>query len=147
MTPSALADYLHQNIPLSRAMDVTVQEASVEEVVLTAPLNPNLNMHGTMFGGSVATLALMAAWSLLHLRLVSAGIESQLVIHRTEMEYLKPISGTAEAVARLDSVDWEGFLQTLERRHKGRLKVVADVLYDGAVAARLVGEFVAIVDR
>ena len=147
MTPAALADYLHLHIPLSRAMDVSVVEASAEAVVIEAPLDPNINVHGTMFGGSAAVLGLLAAWSVLHLRLEAEGIANQLVIHRTEMEYLKPISGTARAIARLDGADWAGFVHMLERRGKARLTVAAELMFDGEVAARLVGEFVALVER
>lgn len=147
MTPAALADYLHNHIPLSRAMDVSVVEASAETVVVEAPLGPNINVHGTMFGGSAATLGLLAAWSVLHLRLDAEGIANQLVIHRTETEYLRPISGTARAQARLDGAEWETFAHMLERRGKARLKVTAELVFEGEVAARLVGEFVAIVER
>lgn len=147
MTPAALADFLHGHIPLSRAMNVTAASASADEVVLEAPLEPNINVHGTMFGGSAATLGLLAAWSVLHLRLEVEGIANQLVIHRTEMEYLRPIVGTARAVARLDGADWDGFLHTLGRRGKARLTVRAELIYEGEIAARLVGEFVAIVER
>ncbi|MCP8882392.1 thioesterase domain-containing protein [Devosia sp. XJ19-1] len=147
MTPAALADFLHEHIPLSRAMNVTAVRASVEEVVLEAPLEPNINVHGTMFGGSAATLGLLAAWSVLHLRLEAEGISNQLVIHRTEMEYLKPIAGTAQAVARLEGADWASFLHTLDRRGKARLKVNAALVFNGEPAARLAGEFVAILER
>jgi thioesterase domain-containing protein len=147
MTPDALADYLHEHIPLSRAMDVSVIGASVDEVAIAAPLDPNINVHGTMFGGSAAVLGLLAAWSVLHLRLEAEGIANQLVIHRTEMEYLKPISGTARAVARFDGADWASFLHMLERRGKARLKVAAELWFGGEIAAKLIGEFVAIAER
>lgn len=147
MTPAALANFLHQHIPLSRAVDVSVLEASADQVVLNAPLDPNINVHGTMFGGSAAVLGLLAAWSVLHLRLEASDIASQLVIHRTEMEYLRPIAGTARAVARLDGADWESFAHMLERRGKARLSVTAELTFEAAVAARLVGEFVAMVER
>jgi thioesterase domain-containing protein len=147
MTPDALADYLHTHIQLSQAMAVSVVEASADQVTIEAPLGPNVNVHGTMFGGSAAVLGLLAAWSVLHLRLEAEGIANQLVIHRTEMEYLKPISGTARAVARLHGVDWSSFAHMLERRGKARLKVTADLWFEGEAAARLVGEFVAIVER
>ena len=52
MTPSELQTYLHQHIPLSQAMQVTVMEASLQQVVLTAPLVPNINHRETVFGGS-----------------------------------------------------------------------------------------------
>ena len=144
MTAEALVRYLHENIPLSRAMDVSVVSASAEAVVLSAPLEPNLNVHGTMFGGSAATLALLAAWSVLHLRLEAEGVSNRLVIHRTETEYLLPVEGYAQASARLDNVDWDAFRHTYARRGRARLTVTAELLYDGKIAARLIGEFVAI---
>lgn len=147
MTGAALAHFLHQNIPLSRAMDVTVVAASAAEVVLEAPLEPNINVHGTMFGGSVSTLGLLAAWSVLHLRLEAEAIANQLVIHRTEAQYLLPVQGRVRAVATLSGADWDSFRHMLERRGKARLSVSTDLLFDGAVAARLVGEFVAIAER
>ncbi|MBJ3785573.1 YiiD C-terminal domain-containing protein [Devosia sediminis] len=147
MTPAALADYLHQHIPLSRAMDVSVVSAGVGEVVLEAPLEPNINVHGTMFGGSAATLGLLAAWSVTHLRLEAEGIANQLVIHRTEMEYLRPIEGCVRASARLDEESWQAFRHVFDRRHRARINVTAELLFGGEVAARLAGEFVAIAER
>ena len=144
MTPEALRRYLHLHIPLSRAMEVEVLEASAEHVLLEAPLAPNLNMHGTMFGGSAATLALLAAWSVMHLKLEAEGLANQLVIHRTNMDYLLPIEGCVRASARLDEADWPGFRHTFDRRGRARLTVVSELLYNGQVAARLSGEFVAI---
>ena len=144
MTPSALRTYLHDHIPLSRAMAVEVVEASAAHVLLEAPLAPNINMHGTMFGGSAATLALLAAWSVMHLRLEAKGIASQLVIHRTTTEYLLPITGPAHASAHLDETVWPAFLQTYRRRGRARLTVAAELLFDGQTAGRLSGEFVAI---
>jgi thioesterase domain-containing protein len=147
MNPSALAAFLHDHIPLSKAMDVSVVSASAEQVLLQAPLDPNINVHGTMFGGSVSTLGLLAAWSVLHLRLEAEGIRNQLVIHKTGVEYLLPVKGPVLARARLDGADWESFRHMLDRRGKARLSVVAELLFDGAVAARLTGEFVAMVER
>lgn len=144
MTPEALRTYLHDHIPLSRAMAVEVLEASANHVPLEAPLAPNINMHGTMFGGSSATLALLAAWSVMYLRLEAEGIASQLVIHRTTTEYLLPISGPAQASAHLDEAGWPSFLQTFQRRGRARLTVASELLYEGKPAGRLSGEFVAI---
>lgn len=144
MTPEALRTYLHDHIPLSRAMAVEVLEASANRVLLEAPLAPNINMHGTMFGGSSATLALLAAWSVMYLKLEAEGIASQLVIHRTTTEYLLPIAGLAQASAHLDEAGWPSFLQTFQRRGRARLTVASELFYEGKPAGRLSGEFVAI---
>ena len=69
----SLERYLHEQIPLSSAMQVSVESATSESVVLAAPLAPNTNHKLTAFGGSVSALGILAAWSLLHVRLVEAG--------------------------------------------------------------------------
>lgn len=73
MTPRELETYLHAHIPLSLAMRVSVEEASPQLVVLGAPLLPNTNHRGTVFGGSASALAILAAWALLHTRLTTEG--------------------------------------------------------------------------
>lgn len=145
MTPEALAAYLADHIPLAGAMGVTVDRAGPDEVVLAAPLGPNINVHGTVFGGSLATLGVLAAWSVLHLRLEAEHVANQLVIHKSEMEYLAPATGRFRARATLEGVDWEGFRHLFDRRGKARLGVGAELLSDGGdVVGRFRGEFVAV---
>ncbi|MGE5240286.1 MAG: YiiD C-terminal domain-containing protein, partial [Bacteroidota bacterium] len=64
-----LERYLHEQIPLSKAMGVEVMEASGEKVELAAPFAPNINHLETVFGGSASAVAILAAWTLLHVRL------------------------------------------------------------------------------
>ncbi|SFK43726.1 thioesterase domain-containing protein, putative [Methylophaga sulfidovorans] len=61
MTPEQLQQYLYQHIPLSAAMQVSVDHVSDEKVILRAPLTPNINYHETVFGGSASTLAILSA--------------------------------------------------------------------------------------
>lgn len=141
----ALRDYLRRHIPLAAAMDIDVLHASAATVTLSAPLAPNINHRDTAFGGSVSALAILAAWSLLHLRLLAEGIECRLVIQRNEMEYLQPIDGTFTARATLATAEsWDPFLTLLARRSKARIAVLATLEYRGTVAGRFEGEFVAL---
>ena len=144
MTPRELETYLHDHIPLSRAMAVQVVSIADEGVVLGAPLAPNINHRETVFGGSASALAILSAWSLLHLRLTAAGQPSRVVIQRNSMEYLAPIAGDflARSVAP-DAAAWDRFLATLSRRGIARLTVEAVLEYEGAAAGRLSGDFVA----
>lgn len=148
MHPNELEHYLHEHIPLSRAMAVSVVAAGPEEVVLRAPLGPNINHRETVFGGSASALATLAAWALLHVRLRAAGFDSRLVIQRNTMEYDLPIDGTFTARASGDQVsDWSRFVRMLSRRGKGRVAVAAVLEYNGQVAGRFSGEFVALGGR
>lgn len=69
MPVNKLEQYLHEHIPLSKAMQVTVVSVAEAAVVLSAPLAPNINHRDTLFGGSALAIAILAAWSLLYTRL------------------------------------------------------------------------------
>ncbi len=148
MTAEELAQYLHAHIPLSRAMQVAVVAASPDGVVLGAPLAPNINHRDTVFGGSASALAILAAWSLLYLRLQHAGEPARLVIQRNHMNYDAPIRGAFTATAGApDAAAWERFLRALRRRGAARVAVTAALAVDGQPAGRFEGEFVALRSR
>lgn len=145
MNPAELERYLHERIPLSRAMGATVITANAEEVLLSAPLAPNVNHRETVFGGSASALCILAAWSLVHVRLLATGTRSRLVIQRNTMEYLLPIQGQFSARARLESdSDWERFERSLTRKGRGRIDLTAILECGADTAGRLTGTFVAL---
>lgn len=148
MLPSELEHYLHAQIPLSQAMAVRVVSIDDHAVVLSAPLAPNTNHHASVFGGSAAVLAMLAAWSLLHTRLRAAGVTSRLVIQRSSIEYLRPMAGEFIARATLgEMLHWVRFNAALARRRPARIGVRAVVEHAGEVAVRFTGEFVAFSDH
>ncbi|WP_370677334.1 YiiD C-terminal domain-containing protein [Pleomorphomonas sp. PLEO] len=69
-----LESYLHEQIPLSQAVGVSVRSVTDGGVTLAAPLAPNINHKSTVFGGSASPLSILAAWSTLHVRLIDAGL-------------------------------------------------------------------------
>jgi thioesterase domain-containing protein len=145
MTPQELERYLHEQIPLSQAMQVQVRDLGADAVTLLAPLAPNRNHRATVFGGSAASLALLAGWSLLHTRLEACGVRARLVIQRSQMEYLKPIDGTFTATARLAlPEEWETFVAMLTRRRRARMALVVQLAQQGACAGTFRGEYVAL---
>ena len=145
MLPTELEQYLHEHIPLSKAMAVSVASVDQDEVILGAPLGPNINHRETVFGGSASALAILAAWSLLHTRLRSEGIACRLVIQRNTMEYEKPIAGAFTARSALvEPGRWQHFTRMLARMGKARISVVSVLEHAGQPVGRLTGEFVAL---
>lgn len=145
MDTAELERYLHEHIPLSAAMQAAVVEVQPDRVVLAAPLAPNINHRETVFGGSAAALATLAAWSLVHVRLRAAGITSRLVIQRNTVEYERALSGDFIARAVLACADdWPRFLRTLTRRGRARIDVDATLEQDGVTAGRFSGTFAAL---
>ena len=146
-TPADIQTYLHEHIPLSADMGVTVLVADQSGVRLRAPLGPNINHRQTVFGGSAGTLATLAAWALVHFRLrgEEPGAAFRVVIRRSTVNYPAPLLDDFEAYAPAPPAErWERFLATLRRRGKARLTVMASVTSDGVVGATFEGEFVAL---
>ena len=140
-----LQSYLHEHIPLSKAMQVEVVAAEAASVVLRAPLEPNINHRQTAFGGSVSALAILAAWSLLHTRLRAERVECQLVIQRNTMDYELPIAGPFSATATLcDAEDWPRFIRMLARKGRSRITVASVLEFEQRRVGRFSGEFVAL---
>jgi len=145
VSPLELEQYLHDCIPLSRAMQITALDLSEDSATLAAPLAPNVNHRGTLFGGSACTLAILAAWSLLYGRLKGRTPETSLVLQRHSMSYQRPVAASFSARAQLaPGAQWPQFIRTLERRGKARICVAARLFCAGEQAASFEGEFVAL---
>lgn len=145
MSPTELQQFLHRNVPLSQAMQVEVDAIDAAQLVLSAPLLPNLNQHGTVFGGSAATLGVLAAWSLLHTRLTRQAVHCKLVVQRSAMEYEAPMSDRFTAKATLSAeADWDRFLAAYAAHGKARIQVRATLHSAGQRAGLFSGEFVAV---
>ncbi len=145
MQAAALEAYLHEHLPISQAMGVRVVSASEESIRLRAPLAPNINHRDTVFGGSATSLALFAAWSLVHTRLEAEGFTGRLVIQRHTMSFDLPMAGDFEAVSYLEPPDgWAPFMRGLTHKGRARLRVGADVEVADQKAGVFSGQFVAL---
>lgn len=145
MNPRELEQYLHQQIPLSNAMGVEVMAATLDDVVLSAPLAPNINHRETVFGGSASAVALLSAWALLYIRLQHEGRESQIVVQRNTMSYERPITADFTATATIeDASTWRKFTDMLRRKGRARIPVTVKLRCKGTEVGELTGDFVAV---
>lgn len=141
----SLQKYLHKHIPISKAMGVEVLDATLNGVKLSAPLSPNINHRETVFGGSASAVAILSAWSLLHLRLKNETIDSRIVIQKSAMTYEHPITDTFTASSVIGApVAWFKFVSTLRRKSRARTKVNSVLHCNDRIVGELEGEFVAL---
>ena len=61
--------FLHEQIPLTQSMGVTLESYDGTQLVVTAPLEPNHNHLGTAFGGSLSALTTLTGYAMLWLEL------------------------------------------------------------------------------
>jgi thioesterase domain-containing protein len=140
-----LEAYLHEHIPISSHMGIQVVRADLECVTLSAPLEPNINHRYTVFGGSCASVAMLAAWSLVLLRIRGAGRDAPIVIQRGEMDYLAPIDAAFTTTCNSPGeAIWVRVLMALERGRPARVELTADAECDSKLVARMAASYAAI---
>lgn len=145
MPSPSLQESLYERIPLSRAMGVTVRQADPDCVVLAAPLAPNVNHSGTVFGGSASAVAVLAAWSLVEVGLQAAAQPGRIVIRRSAMDFQQPIRADFIATAQPPgAAEWQRLLATLQRGRMGRIVVRSVLTAAGARVGEFEGEFAVI---
>lgn len=144
-TAESLTRYLHDHIPLTRHLEVTVIELSGGRVVLSAPLPPNVNHRDTAFGGSLVSVAILAGWSWLHARLTALGKRQRLVVSQSTATFSHPVDGTFLAVCEAPAdAEFQRFLRLLDRKGKARLLLESHVLCRDVVAVEHAATFVSI---
>ena len=145
MKPDDLEAYLHEHIPISHQMGIYVVRADLECVTLGAPLEPNVNHRSTVFGGSCASVAMLAAWCIVLLRVREAGRDARIVIQHGEVDYLVPIDGAFSATSRSpEEAVWSRFLRSLERGRPARVELAADVESASKLVAKMAGSYAAL---
>lgn len=138
-----LEQQLHADIALARPMQVRVLAADEKGLVLGAPLEPNGNDKGTAFGGSLYSLAVLAGWALLSQWMRSRGIDCEVVIQESEVEYLHPVTADFQAKVRApDDAALQRCLRTLARHGRARIEVEVIVESARVEAVRMRGRYV-----
>ncbi len=145
MDLSEITSYIHEHIPLTAGLGATVDFYDGETVVVSAPLEPNLNHRNTAFGGSISALAILSGWVLLFLKLREEKLDNRLVIQNSSTDFLEPVSDSFTSASTLSSgSDWNRFVRTLRRHGKARIKVDSQIESASGVGGRHAGTYVAI---
>ena len=117
-----LEETLHTEVPMTRQMGVRVEEHDGKELVFRADFEPNINIHGTAFGGSLYSICAVTCWGMLHLKFEEAGLDAHSVLGEANIRYDLPVRGEIEARCRLpDDGSLESFIDRLKNGKRARL--------------------------
>ena len=122
-----LQERIHSNIPLSGAMQFTIVELDSRSIRVRAPLQPNVNIHGTGFAGSIYSIAVLAGWALCTHIMEINQMAGDLVVAGAEIKYLSPITGDIRCQGEVNEVDRDAFCNNFETRGKGKLVLTINV--------------------
>ena len=140
----ALRAKLRRDMPITRAFGLRVVGNEGGGLVLSSPLEPNINHKGTAFAGSLNATATLAGWGTIWLLLREHGIRSHVVIQDSTVHYFRPVTGDFTARCRPpSSTAVERLVNAVRRRGRGRIELDVLVADGSGDAVRFHGRFVA----
>ena len=138
MNTTAAADLqrrIAQYIPLSNAMNYRIVSLDDRRITVEAPLQPNSNIHGTGFAGSIYALGILTAWALCTHIAAQPGLEADLVVSKACIGYRDPIRGDIVCRSALTPAQVRGFVEDLASQ--GRARVALQVTVGDGPAAEI----------
>ncbi|MFW2581845.1 thioesterase domain-containing protein [Aliarcobacter butzleri] len=139
-----LENKLHNEIPLTKFMDLKITKYDEKELITIAPLNKNINDKCTAFGGSLATLTIISGWSICWLISKELEINSEnIVVIKNEHSYRKPV--TKELIChtkRPTKDEIENLKNKLLLKKSASIKISSQIIEDGEVCVDFTGYYV-----
>jgi thioesterase domain-containing protein len=131
----------HREIPISAAMKIEVVKFANDQLVVRAPLAPNVNVHGTAFAGSLYAIAALCGWGMTWLQLKSRHIDGNIVIADGHIHYAAPVQQEIVATCRFGALDLETAMARLTSTGKTRFKLDCVINAHGDEAAHFTGDY------
>lgn len=129
----------YKEIPLSKAMAVELVSFENDVLTVAADLEPNINLHGTGFAGSLYAINALCGWSMVHLQLKLRELEGSIVLADGRINYARP--ARERIVAVCDFGEQVGALDTLAATGKSRFTLTSTIASGGKPAATFEGDY------
>jgi thioesterase domain-containing protein len=113
----------HERIPLAATMQLSVAAFDGPELVTTAPLAPNVNLHGTAFAGSLYAVCALTGWGYVWRLGRALGHDGDILLTHGEIDYRRPVGGEIVCAASADERATSGFAEALAAGQAGRCQV------------------------
>ena len=136
-----LQDTIRNTIPLSQHMGYSIDSLSEHSISVSAPLENNVNIHGTAFAGSIYSVATLTAWALVYHILQNHQPDASLVLGEGQIKYRAPIKDNLQCHAEISDAEHQEFLSALKEKRRSRLIVKVNIndaaYWEGKLAAIL----------
>lgn len=138
-----LQDVLHTEIPLTKAMNISVAGYDGKELILAAPIRPNINHKCSAFGGSLYSVAVLSGWGLIYLKLMEQQISGHIVIFNSDISYHHPVDRDFQVSCRMpEATDFDRFLDMFHKKGKSRINLQSQIFKDKKIAVTFNGNYV-----
>ena len=116
-----LQQTIRSTIPLSEAMQFQINHLDQHSIRVMAPLQPNINIHGTGFAGSIYGVGILTGWALCQHLINLSGVPAELVVGKADITYHSPVNGDLYCEALLDESELEQLTSKLQAGRTAKL--------------------------
>jgi thioesterase domain-containing protein len=132
----------HRDIPLAAAMQLEVAERSDDELLVRAPLAPNVNVHGTAFAGSLYSICVLTGWGAVWIALRQHALPGRIVVASARIEYRKAVAGDIICCCRLPAAARREAAEQLAATRRATLPLECSIDASGARAVDFSADYV-----
>jgi len=139
-----LQEKLHNEIPLTKVMNINIEDYNDKELITSAPLDINVNDKGTAFGGSLSTMTIISSWSMCWLISQELGYDSKnIVVIKNENSYRKPVTRDITCYTEKPTIEQIELLKSkLEAKGSASIKITSKIVEDENICVDFVGTYV-----
>ena len=94
---------VNQTIPISKEIGWHIKSLSAEKITANVELQPNINIHGTGFAGSLFAAAMATGWTLLKCWQDTNQFKGELVAAEANIQYKRPVPEDFECISQIET--------------------------------------------
>ena len=110
---------VRKTIPLTEYMDWQIKALSPMKIHCAIKLEPNINIHGTAFAGSIYASAMATGWTLMKCWYDSNQYQAELVAAEANIKYLLPVTEDFACFAEINAEN-EALVKLTSRLEQNR---------------------------
>lgn len=135
---------VNDTIPVSKAIGWQIQTLNPFEILARIAIEPNINIHGTVFAGSIYASAMATGWTLCQCWQEENGFNAELVAAEANIKYFAPIPGDFQCQAKISSKDpsYAKLVARMKIPKSCAYSLNVEIIYDSQVCAILSINFV-----
>jgi thioesterase domain-containing protein len=123
-----LQNYFYKKIPITKKLKMKVLNYEKDSLIISAPIKENHNDKGTAFAGSIYSVATLAGWGFVSLKMLDEKLDAKVAIYNGNITYKKPINKDFTAVCSIiDQNDWNKFVERVKNKSNGKVQLKIEI--------------------
>lgn len=115
----------YETIPITEHMGIKLYRYTGRTLEVRASMNKNINLHGTMFAGSIFSLATLTGWGMIFLQRKLKGLQGEIVLGDGNIHYHKPVTSEPRAICHVETI--AGDFESLKQGNKSKFTLRVDI--------------------